>query len=526
MSRSHTRNLIGHSERGRWCLEDTSKIDTKGLFIANALVTSRSDSQVVVKVMNINDKAVTIPKNMKVAIFEPVQKSFSLTKLDMDTQQIITQSQTVQTVTPCKKTTSIYTTGKAFEESRDKIAKQLLLGDHDLTENQKERLLDALARNLQAFSFDGELGECDLMPHKINKQNDVIPIYKKSYRYSPKGTDQAKQNIGNLLKQDIIEPCISPWNAPLVIVQKPRKSPDQPIETRLCVDFRGLNDVTIPDRVYLPRLDATIDRLGSAKPQYFSTLDLIQGFFQQTLYPSSRDVTAFSFEGGQYRFKRLPMGLKNSPASYTRLIELVLKGLQYEICLSYIDDIIIYSRTFDEHLVHIEQVLQRLIKANLKVKISKCCFAKKEIKFLGNVLSAKGWSPDPEKTRVIHECRAPGNQKEVRRWLGMDGFYRKFIPHFAVIANPLYKRLKKDEKFLWSTECQNSFEKLKAALLQEPILGYPDFDKPFAVYTDAPLEGLSAMLTQLQSLEGQENERVIWYSGRSLNKYEKKLLNN
>ena len=313
---------------------------------------------------------------MKIATFEPLTETADIMSFASDEPTEAPQIHQVKNRTAtADPSADTFLHGQAFKKARDEIARNILWGDQELTQSQKERLLDTLARNAKAFSFNGELGHCDLMPHKIDLQENARPVYKKPYRYNPTATDHAKRHIQNLLEGDIIEPCISPWNAPLVIVNKPRKSPEEPLQTRLCVDFRGVNEVTIPDRTCLPLLDSTIDRLGTARPKYFTTVDLIQGFFQQTLDEASKKITCFSFEGGQYCFKRLPMGLKNSPASYTRLMELVLKGIQYEICLCYIDDIIIYSRTFDEHLIHIESVLQRLIQANLKVKIQKCCFA-------------------------------------------------------------------------------------------------------------------------------------------------------
>ncbi len=489
-------------------------LKSKGLLLANCVSTSK-DGKVLVRILNTNPDAITIPKNMSIGVFEPTKATDDLIPLgSIDRNEESPQINHINV-------SADQSRSPKFREAREKIKETIKWGDCDITEEQKEQLLDVLAKNAEAFSFDGELGKCDWMPHKIKIQEGASPIYRKPYRYSPRTTDHAKKHIETLLEQDVIEPCISPWSSPVVIVNKPRKSPNDPIQTRMCIDFRGVNDVTIPDRHNLPRLDNTIDRLGTAKPQFFSTIDLIQGFFQQTIDEESRPVTAFTFEGGQYCFKRLPMGLKNSPASYTRLLELILKGIQYEICLCYIDDIIIYSQRFEDHLIHIDKVLQRIIKANLKVKIGKCCFAKSKISFLGNRLSSNGWSPDPEKTRVINEYQAPKSKKEVRRWLGMVGFYRKFIPRFPVHAAPLYKLLQGNIEFKWTEECEKGFHMLKSALVQAPILGYPDFNRPFIVYTDASLDGLSAMLTQVQDQDGEEIERVLWYSGRSLSKHEK-----
>ena len=409
----------------------------------------------------------------------------------------------------------------SFEQAREKLKSEVKWGDCDLTREQQDRLLDVLVNNIQAFSLNGELGDCDLIEHEIKLEDNARPINKKPYRYSPTAIDQGKKHIEELKKQGVIEECVSPWNSNVVIVNKPRKSPSDPIQTRFCVDYRHVNNITAPDRNYWPRLDSTIDRIGMAEPKFFSTVDLISGFFQQRLNPESRPITVFSFEGLQYQFSKLPMGLKNSPSSNTRLMNRILQNLAYKKAMCYVDDVCIYSKTFDEHLIHLDLVLKRLIQANLKLKLEKCCFARKKIRFLGNILSAEGCQPDPEKTRVIREYTVPSTRKELKRWLGMVGFYRKFIPLFSRISEPLTKLLSKKVDYVWSEACESSFQTLKKSLLQEPILGYPDFKRPFRIYTDGSLEGISAMLTQVQEHNGEEIERVLWYAGRALNKHEK-----
>ena len=240
----------------------------------------------------------------------------------------------------------------------------------------------------------------------------------------------------------------------------------------------------------------------------------MSGFFQVDLDPKSRPFTAFSFEGGHYQFTKLSQGLKNSPASFSRLMQLILAGLQYYICLCYIDDIVIFSSTFEEHLSHISLVLDRLIKANLKAKPQKCMFAKREVRFLGNIVSKNGIKPDPGKTSIIKDMKPPTNVKGLRRALGLMGFYRRFVPHFQIHASPLYHLLKNDVKWNWSKKCESGFNHLKQALVESPILGYPDFTKPFIVYTDASFDGLGAMLVQEQEFESQIIPRAIWYCGR------------
>ena len=212
----------------------------------------------------------------------------------------------------------------------------------------------------------------------------------------------------------------------------------------MTIDYRKLNDQTLPDVHPLPRLGDTIDRIGTQKPLYFSTIDLLSGFFQVNFDPKSRPYTVFSFEGGHYQFSKLAQGLKNSPASFSRLMQLILSGLLYFICLCYIDDIILFSSTFEDHLNHIALVIKQLIEANVKAKPQKCQFACKEIRFLGNILSKNGVKPDPAKTEIIKSMPPPKTAKELRRCLGLMGFYRRFVPHFQIHASPLYKLLRAD----------------------------------------------------------------------------------
>ena len=180
----------------------------------------------------------------------------------------------------------------SFEQAKEKLRSEVKWGDCDLTTEQQDQLLDVLANNIDAFSLNGELGDCDLMEHEIILEDNTRPLNKKPYRYSPTAIDQGKKHIEELKKQGVIEECISPWNSNVVIVNKPRKLPGDPIQTRFCVDYRHVNDVTVPDRNYLPRLDSTIDRIGMAEPKFFSTVDLISGFFQQRLKAESRPITA------------------------------------------------------------------------------------------------------------------------------------------------------------------------------------------------------------------------------------------
>ena len=285
---------------------------------------------------------------------------------------------------------------------------------------------------------------------------------------------------------------------------------------RFCVDYRRLNSVTRFDSYPLLRIDDCFDAVGISQPQYFTTLDLMSGYFQVDLDEASRDKTTFTTQMGTYRFKRMPQGLAGAPATFSRLVETVFRGLNWKVCLAYLDDVIVFSRSFDDHLKHLKQVFDRLVSANLRLKVNKCHFAQHEVEYLGHKLSAHGISPDPIKIEVVYSYPVPRNTKAVRSFLGLTGFYRKFVEGYSVKSRPLREILKKGVKFEWTDECERSFQERKDALIAHPVLAFPEFNSPFNLYTDGSYQGVGAVLTQVQK----GSERVIAYTGRALNIHE------
>lgn len=231
----------------------------------------------------------------------------------------------------------------------------------------------------------------------------------------------------------------------------------------------------------------------------------------------SKEKTAFITHNGLYEFNVLPFGLRNSPATFQRLMTHALRGLEWDICLVYIDDLIIFSRTFEDHLHHLEQVFKRLREAGVRLKPSKCYFVQTKVDYLGHSVSGEGLSPNPNKIKAVQEFPLPTNATGVKAFLGLCNYYRRFIQGFAQIASPLNKLTSKHNKFCWTNECQIAFDTLKHALLSAPILAYPDFTQPFHLYVDASQTGIGLTLGQV--IEGKE--RVIAYAGRDFNAAEK-----
>ena len=283
---------------------------------------------------------------------------------------------------------------------------------------------------------------------------------------------------------------------------------------RFCVDFRKVNKVTKVDSFPMPLVADALDSLAGAS--VFSVLDLKSGFWQIQMQKESQQKTAFSTHNGLYEFLTMPFGLVNSGASFQRLMGHILRGLEYRFALIYIDDIIIFSKSVDEHLDHLEEVFRRLRDANVKLNPKKCSFVKQRVEYLGHVVTPEGISPNPDKVRVVQEFPTPTNLKELRSFLGLANYYRRFVRGFSNIANPLNALTKKNVPFVWTVACAEAFDKLKRALVSAPILAYPNFREPFLLFVDASSTGIGFTLAQIQN----GKEVVIAYNGRGLNQAE------
>ena len=289
----------------------------------------------------------------------------------------------------------------------------------------------------------------------------------------------------------------------------------------MCIDYRKLNLCTEKDAIPLPRTDDVLEALGGG--QWFSFLDLSSGYWQTQVKEEDRPKTAFSTHRGQFQWRVMPFGLTNRPANFTRLMNLALSELTWIHCLVYLDDIFIWAPSFEEHLRRLRLVFYRIQTAGLKLKLTKCQFLKREVSFLRHVVSSEGIKTDPDKVETVRTWPTPVDIEELRQsFLGLASYYRRFIPGFSIIAEPLYKLSRKGVSFQWQMEQESTFNELKHRLTIAPVLAYPNFSPDaglFVLDTDVSQHlGIGAVLSQLQP-DG--TKRVIAYGSRSFNEHQK-----
>ena len=342
---------------------------------------------------------------------------------------------------------------------------------------QQQQLNDLFKEFSNVFSQgEDNLGCTPLLEHTIETHRP--PLRQPYRRQNPAVRWEEMGQVQQMLASNIIRPSNSPWASPVVMVKKKDGS------LRFCVNFRQLNAATVKDAHPLPRIDNLLDTLHGVR--WFSTLDLKSGYWQVPIMERDKEKTEFRTSSGQlYEFNQVPFGLCNAPATFSRLMDCVLSGLHWETCLFYLDDIIIFSSTWEEHLARLRQVFERLRHADLKLGAEKCGFAAKEVSYLGHRVTEEGLLPDSALFATIRKISPHKTATEVRSFLGLAGYYWQYVKNFAATAGPLHALTRKEAVFHWSADCQTTFDRLKTLLTTSPITAFPDFSQAFRLYTDA-----------------------------------------
>lgn len=344
--------------------------------------------------------------------------------------------------------------------------------------------------------------------HFIRTKNED-PVYVKPYRQSPAQAAEIKSQVEKLLKDNVIQESFSPWSAPAHLVPK-KMDASGIVKYRMVIDYRRLNDITIDDKYPLPNIADLFDKLG--KSTYFTTLDLASGYHQIEINDADRQKTAFSTEFGHFEYSRMPFGLKTAPATFQRAMDNILRGLQGIHCLVYLDDIIIFSASLQDHIQKLRTVFDRLRQTNLKVQLDKSEFLRKEVMYLGHTITKDGLKPNNDKIQAVLNYPLPETTTQIKSFLGLIGYYRRFIKDFAKVTQPLTACLKKRNKLIIDKKYVDAFEKCKELLTSAPLLQYPDYDKPFILTTDASTVALGAVLSQGQV----GSDKPVAYASRTL----------
>ena len=454
-----------------WLVSDDDLALPGGVVVTPVLVSGDQTDPITVTINNMSDKCVLIPPGTKVCHAEAVQMMTQVSDESCD---------------PHKQFFELFDFSQTHKNCDD---------------TQFQKVKELLSEHKNTFSLhDFDIGKAKGIYHEINL-TDHKPFKDRYRRIPPSMLQEVRNHISMMLDTGVIKPSQSPYASPVVLVRKKSGA------LRFCVDFRRLNSISLKDCYGLPRADDLFDRLSGAC--WFSTLDLKSGYWQIEMDPRHKHLTAFTVGPlGFFEFERMPFGLSNAGSSFQRMIERCMGNDYLEMCLLYLDDIFVYSKSFEEHLVHVRSILQRLHDFGLKVNPSKCSFFCKEAKFLGHVVSAEGLHVDPEKVSAVVNWEVPGNQQELRRFLGFAGYYRRFIKDFSSISAPLHTLLRGEHakkkgkkcidvaKYCWTDLHQKSFENLKAAITSAPVLAFAEFGKPFELHVDASLNGLGAVLYQ------------------------------
>lgn len=466
-------------ERDYLFVPDQSNLQRREILSAECVIHNQR-SGLPIRVLNVSDDSKKLFQNTRLGW---------LTQLAIESDAAVSQADLLCSM-------------KANFKSQSDFLQKVKIGDTE--EGCTESLKKLLWEFSDVFSESKRDLGCSGIKHEIIT-NDHPPIALKQRRIPLALEAEVDQQVKQMLDDGIIRESTSPWSFPLVVVRKPNG------DLRLCVDYRKLNEITRRPIYPIPESRTIFDTLEGNK--YFTSLDLSSGYHQVPMEETDKSKTAFSTRRGQFEFNRMPFGLCGAPATFQRIMNVILKGQVWEKCVIYLDDVLIFGRSIEEHNERLKEVLQQFRKSGMKLSPHKCVFLRKEVRYLGHVISEKGISTDPEKVKSIMQWPVPKCVGEVHSFVGLCNYYRSFIQNFSQIVEPL-QRIVASKKFVWSVEQEESFAQLKNVLTNAPILSLPRKKGKFILDTDASHSAIGAILSQVQDGE----EKVIAYASNKFTK--------
>jgi len=453
------------------------KLSVRGLIGAN-VICKNVDNKLCIRLMNLSHEPVELKKHTKVGTVELLHDMGNIGNVR----------------------------GIARENDKETYLPKFVIGE-TLPSDQRAQIQSLLTEFLDIFSKNkSDIGHCTLVKHDIYV-NDASPIHLPTRRVPLGMEDRVDEMVDGLLKQKVIRPSMSPWNAPIVVIKK--KSGD----IRLCIDYRRLNSVTTKTSYPIPETQHLLDSLAGSS--FFSGIDLSSAYYQLEINEVHKELTAFSTRQGHFEFNRMPFGLCGAPFTFQRMMNLLLQSENWTQCLIYLDDVLIFSSTFEEHVERLRTIFTKIRESGIKLGPEKCNFATRQLTFLGHVVSQDGIKTDPKKIEALRTWKKPGTTKMLRQFLGFANYYRKFVRGYAELAMPLENLINdrpdrkskpdKDNAITWNIDAELAFNSLIHALSSAPVLSYPMRNERFVLDCDASFGSIGAVLSQIQNGE----ERVI-----------------
>jgi len=478
-------------------IEPSISLSRKYLALARSIVTPKGN-RTVCKVLNPTNVGVFLKRHSVLA---------SIQKISIDSVTVVDDNWTATQVNTEKFV--------SLEGQLESLAqKGIKLERNSLKDDEYRQLVGLIYQNIDLFATGmKDLVGTDIVKHEIDT-GDARPIRKRSYRQSPQMMREMEKQVDEMLEAGILEPSDSPWSSPCLLIKKSGVN-----EYRFVNDLRGVNQLTKPIHWPMPTMEDIFDTVADRSPTIFSNIDLKHAYFQIKLTDESKPKTAFTVGGKHYQYTRMVMGLSNSAQCWQRLLTTVLSDMLFKYAIVYLDDVLILSRNFTEHLCHLRMVFQKFRQSNLRMNGKKCKFAADQVKYLGHILSGSGVAVDASKFNLISGWPTPKTSKQVKSFLGVASYYRRFIERFSQISAPLRELMSKDKTFTWGKEQQDAFDELKNKLCNPPILRFPDSRREYFLETDASIKGISYILGQRDD-EGRKY--VVSYGGRGLRPCERR----